>query len=104
VLAIGYLLVGFSCLWCHIMVEAASRFLRLLVEVVGGVGLAFVVEAEVAVGGGWVTYILDQTEALVSVPTGKEYRLPAGPLVVLLFLYQCPTALLWPAEPLPAFH
>jgi hypothetical protein len=41
VLVIVYLLVGILCLWCHNVVEAASRFLGLVAEAVGGVGLAF---------------------------------------------------------------
>jgi hypothetical protein len=50
VLVIVYLLVGILCLWCHNVVEAASRFLGLVAEAVGGVGLAFVAEVELVMG------------------------------------------------------
>jgi hypothetical protein len=53
------------------------RFLGLVVEVVGAVKWTYVVEVEVVVGRGWVAYMLDQTDALASVPIGKGYQLPA---------------------------
>jgi hypothetical protein len=103
VLAIGYLLVGFWCMWCHFVEEAAGRFFGLVAEAAGGMGLAFVVEVEVVFGGAWVSYMLDRTEALASVPAGEEYQLLAGALLVLIFHYEYNVALLQPAELLPTF-
>jgi hypothetical protein len=57
----------------------------------------------VAVGEGWVSGMLDETEALASIPTSKEYRLPAKALPLLLFLCQGTATLLWLTEPLSAF-
>jgi hypothetical protein len=64
VLAVGCLLVGLLSLWCHIVVNATGRFRRLMVEATGAMEWAFAVEVEVAMGEGWVAYMLDQTEAL----------------------------------------
>jgi hypothetical protein len=54
-------------------------------------------------GGGWVGGMLDRKEALASVPAGREYQLPIGAGLVLLFLCQCTVALLQPTESLPTF-
>jgi hypothetical protein len=39
------------------------------------------------VGGGWVACMLDQMEALASIPVSEEYQLHVKALLVLLFLY-----------------
>jgi hypothetical protein len=83
VLAVGYLLAGFLCLWCHIVVEAAGRFHGLVVG---------------AVGGGWIAYMLDRTEVLTSVPVTEGYRLLAGAMLVLLFPCQCIAFFLQPVD------
>jgi hypothetical protein len=58
VLAIGYLLVRFLCLWCHIVEGVVCRFLGLVVEATVGVGLTIVAEVEVVLCGGWVAIVL----------------------------------------------
>jgi hypothetical protein len=86
-LAAGYLLAGFLCLWCHIVVEVVGRFCGLVAEAMGVVEWAFVVKVEVAMGGGCVACMLDRTEALASVPISEECQLHVKALLVLPFLY-----------------
>jgi hypothetical protein len=103
VLAVGCLLVGLLSLWCHIVANATGRFRRLMVEATGAMEWAFAVEVEVAMGEGWVACMLDQTEALASVPVGKEYQIRVEALLVLPFLYQCTASMLQCAMSRPCF-
>jgi hypothetical protein len=84
VLVVGYLLVGFLCQWCRTVAEAGCRFLGLVADAAGGVGLAFVVEVEVVVG--WATYMVEQMEAFASIPADEEYPLSIGALLTLPLL------------------